>query len=282
MIIVLLLVFGLCLGSFVNALVWRLHEQANEVDKQKPSKKYLKDLSISKGRSMCPDCHHTLSAMDLVPVLSWLSLKGKCRYCHKPVPPQYPLVELATMALFLVSYVFWPYTLTGGLHTVFFGLWLALVVGLMALLIYDLKWYLLPDRIVFPLGAIGLAMAAIRIFDSSHPTKTALNEVLAVAVGGGIFYLIYQISSGKWIGGGDVKLGWLLGLVVGTPARAMLLIFLAALAGSLVSVPMVYLGKMKRSSTIPFGPFLIVGAIVALLFGQSILDWYQHMFLLGV
>jgi leader peptidase (prepilin peptidase)/N-methyltransferase len=281
MIIVILVVFGLCLGSFVNALVWRLREQEMELDKKKPSKKYLRDLSISKGRSMCPNCHHTLSAKDLVPVLSWLSLKGKCRYCQKPVSPQYPVVELATMALFVFSYAYWPYTLTGGLHSIFFGLWLVLVVGLMALIVYDLKWYLLPDKIVFPLGVVALAMAAIRVVDSGHPAKTAINEALALAVGGGIFYLIYQISSGKWIGGGDVKLGWLLGLVVGTPARAMLLIFLAALAGSLVSVPMLYLGKMKRSSTIPFGPFLIVGAIVTMLFGQAILDWYQHMFLLG-
>jgi leader peptidase (prepilin peptidase)/N-methyltransferase len=281
MIIAVLVILGLCLGSFVNALVWRLHEQETELDKKKPRAAYLKDLSISKGRSMCPDCHHTLSAKDLVPVLSWLSLKGQCRYCRRPVSPRYPLVELATMALFVFSYTYWPYALTGGLQVVFFGLWLILVVGLMALIVYDLQWYLLPDKIIFPLGVVAVAMVAIRVFESGHPTKTALNEVLAVAVGGGIFYLIYQISSGKWIGGGDVKLGWLLGLVVGTPARAMLLIFLAALAGSLVSVPLLYLGKMKRSSTIPFGPFLIIGAIVAMLFGQSILDWYQHMFLLG-
>jgi leader peptidase (prepilin peptidase)/N-methyltransferase len=280
MIIAILVVFGLCLGSFVNALVWRLHEQSEEADKKKPNKSYLKDLSIAKGRSMCPDCHHTLSAKDLIPVLSWVSLRGKCRYCHKPVPVQYPLVELTTMGLFVLSYLYWPVVFS---HTqvAVFVLWLLLLVGFMALIVYDVKWMLLPDRIVFPLGLIATVMAGIVIGASPHAGRALVDIVAAVAVGGGIFYVLYQLSQGRWIGGGDVKLGWLLGLVVGSPAKALLFIFIAALAGSAITLPLLASGKMKRTSTIPFGPFLIIGAIITVLFGTSILNVYEHTLIIG-
>ena len=280
MIIAILVVFGLCLGSFVNALVWRLHEQSEETDKKKPNKAYLKDLSIAKGRSMCPDCHHTLSAKDLIPVFSWVSLRGKCRYCHKPVSAQYPLVELTTMGLFVLSYLYWPVAFSQA-QVAIFVLWLLLLVGFMALIVYDLKWMLLPDRIVLPLGVIATVLAGITIGASPQAGRALLNTVGAVAVGGGIFYLLYQLSSGKWIGGGDVKLGWLLGLVVGTPAKALLFIFIAALAGSVITVPLLATGKMKRTSTIPFGPFLIIGAIATVLFGTNILNWYEHVLIIG-
>jgi prepilin signal peptidase PulO-like enzyme (type II secretory pathway) len=101
-----------------------------------------------------------------------------------------------------------------------------------------------------------------------------------VIIGGGIFYLLFQISAGRWIGGGDVKLGWLLGLITGTAARSVLFIFIAALFGSFISLPLLLSGRLKRTSTIPFGPFLILGAIVVQFFGADILNWYQHLFIL--
>jgi len=280
MIIAVLIVFGLCLGSFVNALVWRVREQATEVGRKKPRKDYLKDLSISKGRSMCPDCHNTLAAKDLVPVFSWLSLKGKCRYCRKPISAQYPIVEAITAALFVASYVWWPVPINRPIMDAIFVFWLLILTGFMALIVYDLKWMLLPDRIMLPLTALALVMAGLVVANNSNPKQTIIHKLLAVAVGGGIFYVLFQISQGKWIGGGDVKLGWLLGLIVGTPAKALLFIFIAALAGSVISVPMLASGKMGRTSTIPFGPFLIIGGIVTMLFGQDLLNWYHHLFYL--
>src|SRR5665213_2769212 len=97
MIIALLALLGLVFGSFVNALVWRLHEQEVLLEKRKkPSKKQLEKLSILNGRSMCPHCKHELAIKDLVPLFSWIALKGKCRYCGKPISWQYPVVELLT------------------------------------------------------------------------------------------------------------------------------------------------------------------------------------------
>lgn len=278
MIIVILAVVGLCLGSFVNALVWRLHGQATEQDKKIPNKHHLSQLSVFKGRSMCPNCKHQLATKDLVPLVSWLMLKGRCRYCGKSISLQYPLVELATALLFIASYVWWPVALSGSQIGIFV-LWLLLLVGLTALIVYDLRWLLLPNRIIYPLGFVALIMAGIKVAVAEKPAIAFLNLILAVAVGGGIFYVLFQISSGKWIGGGDVKLGWLLGLIAGTPARSLLLIFLAALIGSLCSLPLLVTNRLKRTSTIPFGPFLILAVIIVQLFGASIILWYQQTFI---
>jgi leader peptidase (prepilin peptidase)/N-methyltransferase len=278
MIVAALVIVGLCLGSFVNALVWRLHEQEEQASKKQPDKKYLTQLSIARGRSMCPHCKHELAGRDLIPVFSWLSLGGKCRYCSKPISWQYPAVELATAGLFVASYIWWPVALTGAQDAVFM-LWLALLVGLMALVVYDLRWLLLPNRIIYPLGAIAGLQAVISIAAAAGPLSTLFNTILAVAVGGGVFYLLFQVSDGKWIGGGDVRLGWLLGLIVATPARSLLLIFVASLGGSLVSLPLLAKGSLKRTSVVPFGPFLIIGAIIVQLFGADVLHWYQQTFI---
>lgn len=274
MIILALIIFGVCLGSFVNALVWRLHEQEEGAQKTgKPAE--ANRLSIWRGRSMCPHCEHQLAGKDLIPVISWLSLGGKCRYCGKPISSQYPLVELATAGLFVASYVWWPEALVGS-QIMVFGLWLALLTGLMALLVYDVRWFLLPNRIIYPLGAIAGLQALVIVTTATNPLMTIINMLAAVAIGGGIFYILFQVSKGKWIGGGDVKLGWLLGLIAATPARSLLLIFLAAILGSLVSVPLLASKRLRRTSVIPFGPFLIIGLIIVQLFGADILQWYQQ------
>jgi prepilin signal peptidase PulO-like enzyme (type II secretory pathway) len=278
MIIVPLVVLGLALGSFVNALVWRVHEQEHEARKKSPDKEYLKKLSVSKGRSMCPDCKHELKTKDLVPVFSWLSTGGKCRYCSKPISKQYPLVELATAAAFVASYLWWPEPFSDAQKAIF-AFWLLVLTGLMALLVYDARWKLLPNRIMYPLGWIAAIMAMLVVASADSPLKAFVNVLLAVLVCGGIFYGLFQVSKGKWIGGGDVKLGWLLGLVVATPAKAFLFIFLASVLGTVFSLPLMASNKLKRDSTIPFGPFLIIAAFLVLLFGSDFLDWYKNTFI---
>lgn len=275
MIYVILVVLGLCFGSFVNALTWRLRQQEQASTQ---SSKVREQYSILRGRSMCVHCHHILGFWDLVPVLSWLALRGKCRYCHKPVSFQYPLVEMVTAALFVGSYAFWPVTIAG-VQVVVFGLWLAEVIGLMALLVYDIRWMLLPNRLVFPLSGIAVLQALLVIVTAPRPLHALLAYIGAVIVGGGIFYVLFQVSNGKWIGGGDVKLGVLLGLLVGSFEKGLLFIFLAAVLGTLASLPLLATGRLKRTSVIPFGPFLIVGGFIAVVFGDSIIHWYNHTFL---
>lgn len=277
MIIAVLVVLGLCLGSFVNALVWRLHEQSTESAKKKPDKRYLARVSIVKGRSMCPHCRHELAGRDLVPVISWLALRGKCRYCGKPISWQYPLVELSLVGLFVASYVWWPVAFSGA-QTAIFILWLLLLVGLLALVVYDLRWKQLPSRLIYALWPLAVLQALITLVDSNKPAVVLLDVMLALLVGS-IFYVLFQFSNGKWIGGGDVRLSWLLSLIAGTPARSFLFIFLGALSGSLMSMPFLVSGRLKRTSVIPFGPFLVAGAVIVQLFGADILNWYRQTFI---
>lgn len=261
MIVLLLIVLGLLFGSFVNALVWRLHE----------GKDWISD------RSECPHCHHKLGVLDLVPVLSWLFLRGKCRYCHKPIPDS-PLVELVVPALFVVSYACWPEPLVGvGLYL--FVFWLVFVVGLVALAVYDLKWMLLPDVIVFPL--IGLAILQVLghslLFGGGW--QVVVGSLAGAAVISGLFAVIYALSKGAWIGFGDVKLAVILGLLAGGVVPALLVLFIASVIGTLLALPLVLTGKANRKSHLPFGPMLIAGVIIVVLFGQAIIDWYANLVL---
>ncbi len=278
MVIVLLAALGVILGSFVNALVWRLHEIDTLGNaKSKKAAKQRKDLSVLKGRSMCPQCRHELAAKDLVPVLSWIWLRGRCRYCQAHISWQYPAVEVLTGALFALSYQAWPYGLHGiGLFQ--FVCWLVFVTGFMALAVYDLRWYLLPDKIVLPLTILAGAVVTV--------TALWLQSVTAVwqpLVGGliifGLFWGLYQASKGGWIGGGDVKVALALGLLAGTPLKAFLVIFLASLFGTLVSIPVLLQGKRGLKMHIPFGPYLLLATVVVVLYGNDIVTWYENLFL---
>lgn len=273
MIVVVFIILGLCLGSFINALVWRMHKQeliSNKSQKQK--------YSIIHGRSMCVHCKHILEPRDLIPVFSWLMLRGKCRYCHMPIPDT-PIPELLTPLLFILSYQYWPTTFnTEG--KVLFGFWLVYLVGFIALALYDLRWYVLPNRIIFPLMYLVAIQIIMQLLFFSLSFKHLLSTAISVAVGGGIFYLLFQISNGKWIGGGDVKLGFLIGATLANPTLSILYIFVAALIGTVVSLPMLLSGKAKRSTHLPFGPFLLIATFVVFLFGNNLVNWY--MSLLGI
>lgn len=280
MIIVVLIAVGLCLGSFVNALVWRVHEQAQlKSAKGKGLQAKLEAVSISRGRSMCPHCKHQLATGDLVPVLSWVSLRGKCRYCKKPISWQYPAVELLTAGLFVLSYVSWPhnsFVWTGG-DIVTFILWLVLLTGLVALAVYDLKWYLLPDRLVLPLTIMGVVFVLVGAIGSQH--FSVLGSIIGAVAIAGLFYALFEASKEQWIGGGDVKLAPLLGLLAGGFFKAMLLLFIASVLGSLYSMVLMALGREKasRKLKIPFGPFLITACVVTVLYGQQLIDWYMKL-----
>lgn len=271
MIIAELIILGLCLGSFTGALVWRLHEQSLPAKKRvaKPE-----ELSITKGRSMCPHCQHTLGVKDLIPLVSWIWLRGRCRYCKHPIGWQEPLLEVAMAALFVLSYVFWPFAFDA--EGVFLLVcWLLAVVGLVALFVYDLRWMLLPNKIVFPLIGLGAVQTVVVAVWFDGGLASILSAAAGLAVAGGIFYVLFQVSKGKWIGGGDVKLGYAIGLLLGSPALAFLMLFAASLLGVIVSLPGLFAKKLAVTSRIPFGPFLIVATVIAILFGASIIDWYK-------
>ncbi len=277
-------------GSFVNALCWRVHQQELKAKSQKPKARtkalstFSFQLSAKKsqysilyGRSQCPSCQHQLASKDLIPVLSWLFLRGRCRYCKMPISVQYPLVELSLAAVFVVSYVFWPATLSGGQWWLF-GAWLASSVGLMALLVYDAKWMLLPNRILYPtLLAALVGQISYIVFYAPDVALSFWLLALSLAIASGIFWIIFTISNGKWIGYGDVRLGLVTGTLLADPKLAALMIFVASVLGTLFALPDMLRGKKSAMSKIPFGPFLIAGTMIALLFGNDIIDWYTNL-----
>jgi len=273
MIALFLFIVGLCIGSFINASVWRLHKQST-LKKKSDKQKY----SISRGRSMCDVCGHQLAAKDLIPVVSWLSLGGKCRYCKNSISPEHPLIELLTAVLFLGSYLWWPWSFdTKGI--VLYIFWLVFLSGFVALTVYDLKWFLLPDKIVRPLFVLALVQVLLLVTIFGGGKDSLLNAFWGLLIGGGLFYTLFQVSGGKWIGGGDVKLGGMLGLLIGGPAASLLLLFLASFLGTIVAIPLLVTGKAKRDTHLPFGPFLIAAAIIVYVFGASIIAWYHRQFL---
>ena len=282
--IFVLLILGLCTGSFINALVWRIRQQEKRKTKRTTNYKLqTTNLSILSGRSQCPNCGHILSAKDLIPLISWVALRGRCRYCHKPISAQYPIIELSAGVLFVASYLFWPTsdfqgsTLEIG-QVLLFATWLLVSIGLLALLVYDYKWMLLPNRILYPTALVAVLGRLIYIAGFSPEKSDAFIQwVLAVGVASGIFWLLFVASSGKWIGYGDVRLGLITGTVLGTPGLAFLMIFIASILGTLFVLPAMASGKTSMTSRVPFGPFLIAATYLALLFGQSVIDWYQGL-----
>ena len=222
---------------------------------------------------MCPDCKHTLAAKDLVPLLSWLELRGKCRYCQRSISWHYPAVELATAMVFLLSYLFWPYewALTGMVQ---FMLWLAVVTVLIALLLYDLYWMLLPTRLVYIAAVLAIPLVLLTTISGG---LTYLLGVLfgSVMLGGG-FWLLFQLSDGHWIGGGDVRLGFVLGALAGSLFGALLLLLIASLLGTLIALPHIVRRGLRTHHKLPFGPFLIIATLVVYLFGFDIIAIYKQ------
>lgn len=272
------------MGSFVNALVWRVRQQSKVQSlkskaKKKPNTPHSvlsTEYSVLRGRSMCPNCKYELAPKDLIPVISWLFLRGKCRYCKKPISVQYPVVELAMAVVFVVSYHFWPLEPSGG-QGLLFGSWLIASVGLMALAVYDIKWMLLPNRILYPTLVVATAgQASYIIFYAADPANSFWLLALSILVASGVFWLLFHISKGKWIGYGDVRLGVVLGVLLASPDLAFLMIFTASVLGTLYSLPLMAAGKQKMASKIPFGPFLILGTFLVLLFGRELIDWYRN------
>lgn len=284
MVIILgLVLLGLIVGSFNGATVWRLRARQLKEDKDagerinKTEYHHLKKLlgaSVQNDRSICLHCHHQLAWYDLIPLLSWSLLGGKCRYCHHRIGRMEPLIELGTAVFFVASYLFWPMPLHTALEAVELGIWLLLGSGLIILLAYDSRWFLLPDRVVLPLVAVALVGALLRLSQSHNWLMDSASMVLGVIILSGLYYVLYVVSHGRWIGFGDVKLGLVLALGLGSWPLAFLALFFANVIGCAIVLPGLVAGKLSRTSHVPFGPMLIIGYFIVGLFGQTILLWY--------
>lgn len=259
MVLILTLVWavaGLFVGSFLNVVVERLRAGTDFI----------------KGRSRCPHCSKELGPLELIPLLSWLWQKGRCKKCDKSISIQYPLAEVFTGALFGLSYL--ALQPTNPLDVALFGIWLYVLSSFIILTIYDLKWYLLPDRVLLPLIAPALLLAAIHAYAAGSWQVVVGPAVAALLFGGG-FYALAAVSKGRWMGGGDIKLAFVMGLLLGLQ-KTLLAMFVAFNVAAVIGVILILSGRKKRSDLIPFGPFLIAGTVVSYLWGGNIIEWYLN------
>jgi prepilin signal peptidase PulO-like enzyme (type II secretory pathway) len=184
-----------------------------------------------------------------------------------------PLAEVFAGAVFTLSYLSWPEPFTSLLASLRFGTWCLALVLLLILFFYDLQWYKLPNKVIYPLWAMSGVDYLLRFIQ--QPTlSTALAGAAAIGVGAGVFFLLFYVSKGKWIGFGDVRLGLAIGLLIGTPLLAALTIFAASFIGVIVALPGLVTRRTHLASKLPFGPLLIIGLILVRLFGQRTVDWY--------
>ena len=266
---VILFLIGLFVGSFLNVIIDRL-----------PRKE-----TIAKGRSHCEFCKKELAWYDLIPLLSFLMLKGKCRYCHKQIGAYYPIIELSTGILFAATYFFvvsnFKFQISNELinqNSLFFNSPIITLQALISLAYYlfivssfiviffeDLKFGIIPDKIIF-----SSIIATFFYLSVLNPQSLIIN--LLSALGAFSFFLIlFLITKGKGMGFGDVKLSVLLGLILGFP-KIIFALYLAFLTGAFVGIILI-IWRKKRSlkDAIPFGPFLIAGTLLSLFLGDLML-----------
>ena len=266
-------IFGLIVGSFLNVVICRL--------------KTKEEFFFS--CSHCPHCKKNLKWFDLIPILSFISTFGKCRYCRKPISIQYPLVEVGTGILFLLF--FWHLNFGFGLEQ--FGIiWildliylLFILCSLVVIFVYDLKHYIIPDKIVFPAIAVALIYKLFEMFVNWDlrfiwdlgfgiwDFRILLYAIFSAIIASGFFFLIILISKGKWMGFGDVKLAFLMGLILGWP-NILFALFLAFILGAAIGLILIGLKIKSIKSQIPFGPFLVAATIIMMLWGEIIKDIY--------
>lgn len=278
-----LALFGLALGSFAGAQVWRLRARqliddkasGEAYDKQELRQlKPLAEVTTKNDRSQCLNCHHTLAWFDLLPLVSWLSTGGRCRYCHKSIGRFEPVIEFGLAVFFVASYFLWPLPLETGLDITLLALWLMAGVPLAILFAYDAKWFLLPDTPMLAFLVLASGYAGLSLYVDGVTIESLLSLLGAMAAIGGLYGLLYAVSRGRWVGYGDVTLGAGLGLMLVRWELALVAVVLANFVGTVLVLPGLLRGTLERTSQLPFGPLLIIGMALAHFFGQAIIDWY--------
>jgi len=252
-------ILGTIVGSFLNVVILRLKKKE----------------SILKKRSYCPNCKKKLTWDELIPLVSFLIQKGKCRKCGEKISLQYPLVEFFTglIFVFVIAYSF-DFTLYAFINTLFL---LIFSCFLIVIFVYDLKYYLIPDKLIYPAIIITLLYdiyISLIVQDLSFLTSS----ISAALIAGGFFLFIILISKGKWLGMGDLKIGILIGLFFGLPYM-LIVFFLAFLSGAFVSLILLILKKKTLKSEIPFGPFLSGATFLVLFIGAGLIRWYLSLFI---
>ena len=250
--LILFAVLGLAMGSFLNVCSDRLPIGG----------------SIISPPSACANCKRRLGARDLVPVFSYLWLRGRCRYCHTPIPYRLPVVESAIGLVFPLLYWYYGLSLELGFSLVYACL-------LTLILLIDIEHQLILDKVVYPGMVLALAFSPFYPALGANAGSRVISSISGGAAGLVVMLLFFLLARGG-MGLGDVKMAALVGLVTGFP-RVFAALFLSVMAGGLVAIALLSLGLKKRRQPIPFGPFLAIGTMAVVVWGDEILRWYQQL-----
>lgn len=243
--------FGLSFGSFINSWVWRVRE----------------NLDISRTRSVCPKCLRQIAWYDNIPLISFFILRAKCRHCRDKISWQYPAVEVFVALFFLFAAVWHNFGLFLPQLTIALIRDLIIIVLLTFIFLYDLKYGEILDRVTILPGVILVFLSLV------FPSHTWQSLLLGVLFGAGFFLILYIISRGAWIGGGDIRLGFFMGAILGWP-NILVAFFIAYMLGAINSLILIALKKKTMKSKTAFGAYLAVGTLVSMFFANNIINWY--------
>jgi len=247
--IILFFIFGLIIGSFLNVVVSR----------------GIKNENLG-GRSYCDNCGKILAWYELMPILSYFIQRGKCRSCGFKIPLQYFLIELSTALLFVLTYI--KFSHSGNFSFIYYLITISFWI---VLFIFDCKYYAIPDKIIF--SAIGFSLL-YTVFLILTNTQNILDIIYSVLISTSLFLVLVVVSKEKWMGWGDVLLGIFLGLFLSDWQYALLALILSFIIGGMFAIILMLLRQKKFGDKLPFGPFLITGALIALFFGNQIISFY--------
>ena len=250
---ILVFILGIIIGSFLNVCIYRIPREE----------------SIVFPSSHCTYCSHTLAWYDLIPMLSFLSLRGKCRYCGGDISPQYPIIEILNGIFYIFTFYYFGFTLE--------ALFYSLIINiLLVITVIDFNEQIIPDGLVLSIFIITVAYRFTAYFLFETPIYL-WNSLLSLLSGGLLFFIIAVASNGG-MGGGDIKLIAVLGFIQGLK-KTLLNILLSFLIGAFVSIILLLLKKKGRKDAIAFGPFINIAFIITLFFGDLIIIWYISNFL---
>jgi leader peptidase (prepilin peptidase)/N-methyltransferase len=247
--IIFFFIFGACVGSFLNCVIYRL-----EVGK-----------SFLKGGSFCPKCKHFLGFWDLIPILSFIFLKGKCRYCKEKISLQYPLVEIFTAFSFVFGFFFFK-----GIALFCFLIFSCLLI---LAFVFDLKRYEIPDSILYSLVFVGFFFLLFNFFSK----KISLFEIFLSLLFPLFFFLIIFFSKEKLMGWGDFYLLLSFAFFLGWP-KIIIAIFLAVISGAVLGMILILLSKKNLKSPLPFAPFLFFAFFSSIVLEKILFDFLQYFF----
>ncbi len=256
----IIFILGTCVGSFVNVVVMRT----------------LIGEDFVRGRSRCDHCRRELVWYELIPLFSFLFLGGKCRTCKAKIDIMHPVVELLVGALFLwwflIGFAFFQLT-SAPLQTLQAFFWLSVGVLLILIAVIDARAFIIPDEAVLLLSFLVIGYRSVLMSVGAYQSVDFARALLAAAILLAVFLFLWLVTAKRGFGFGDVKLVFPLALLMGWP-NAFVGVFLAFLFGAIFGIGLLLFRRAREDRLLPFGPFLVLGTVVALLWGQSLLRWY--------